>query len=57
MWLFYYFNFERNHDASMSKSPWILLNKDINLNKNKTKPKMENLIHSFIGANLVLQLI
>ena len=35
LWLFYYFNFERNCDFLKSTSPSILLNKNINL-------KMEN---------------
>ena len=41
MWLFYYFNSERNYDVLKSKCPCILLNKFINLNKNKTESKME----------------
>ena len=57
MWFFYYFNFERNYDVLKSTSPCILLNKNINFNKNETEPKMENLTHSFREANLVLQLI
>ena len=40
-----------------SKSPCILLNKNINFNKNKTESKMENPTHSLREANLVLQLI
>ena len=55
MWLFYYFNIEGNYDVLKSKSPCILLNK--NINKNETKSKMENPAHSFIEANLALQLI
>ena len=42
MWLFY-FNFGRNYDALKSKNPCILLNKNINFNKNETELKMENL--------------
>ena len=57
MWFFYYFNFERNYDVLKSTSPCILLNKNINFNKNETESKMENLTHSFREANLVLQLI
>ena len=57
MWLFYYFNFERNYDVLKSKSPYILLNKNINFNKNETESKMENPKHSFRETNLVLQLI
>ena len=41
VWLFYYFNFERDHEVSKSKSPCILLNKTINFNKNETESKME----------------
>ena len=36
MWLFCYFNFERNYDVLKSKSPFILLNKNINFKKNET---------------------
>ena len=57
MWLFYYFNFERNYDVLKSKSPCILLNKNINFNKNETKSKMENPTHSFREINLLIQLI
>ena len=52
MWLFYYFNFERNYDVLKSKSPCILLNKNINFNKNETESKMENLTHRFREMNL-----
>ena len=45
-WLFYYFNFERSYDVLKSKSPCILLNKNINFNKNETEPKMKNPRHS-----------
>ena len=57
MWLFYYFNFERNYDVLKSKSPCILLNENINFNKNEAVSKMENATHSFRETNLVLQLI
>ena len=57
MWLFYYFNLERNYDVLKSKRPCILLNKNINFNKNETESKMENPIHSFREPKLVLQLI
>ena len=39
--LFYYFNFERNYDVLKLKSLCILLNKDINFNKNKTETIFE----------------
>ena len=57
VWLFYYFNFERNYGVLNSKSSWILLNKNINFIKNKTEWKMENPTHSFRENILVLQLI
>ena len=44
---FYYFNFERNYDVLKLKSPYILLNKNIDFNKNETELKMENPAHSF----------
>ena len=45
MWLLNYFNFERNYDVFKSKSPCIMLNKNINFNKNKTESRMENPTH------------
>ena len=57
MWLFYDFNFERNYAVLKSKSPCILLKKNINFNKSKTESKTENHTHSFRETNLVLQLI
>ena len=42
MWLFYYFNSEMNYNVLKSKSPCILLNKNINFNKSKTESKMKN---------------
>ena len=42
MWLFYYFNFERNYDILKSESPCIFLNKNINFNKNEAESKTEN---------------
>ena len=57
VWLFYYFNFERNYDVLKSKSSWILLSKNINFNKNGTESKMENPAYSFRETNLVVQLI
>ena len=55
--VFLYFNFERNYDVLKSKSPCILLNENINFNKNEMKSKMENPTHNFREVNLVLQLI
>ena len=40
--LFYYFKLERSYDDLKSKSPCILLNKNINFNKNEMEWKMEN---------------
>ena len=54
MWLLYYFNFKRNYDVLNSKSPCILLDKNVNFNRNETESKMENPTHSFREANLVL---
>ena len=55
--LSYYFNFQKNCDGFKSNSPCILLNKNINFNKNEKESKIENLTHSFRETNLVLQLI
>ena len=42
MWLFCYFNFERNNDVMKSKSPCGLLNKNINFDKNETELKVRD---------------
>ena len=42
VWLFYYFNFESSYDVLKSKSPCILLNKNINFHKNEAESKIEN---------------
>ena len=47
MWLFNHFNFGRNYVVLKSKSSCILLNKNININKNETESKIENPTHSF----------
>ena len=47
MWLLYYFNFERKYDVLKSKSPCILLNKNINFNKNQMKLEIKNPTNSF----------
>ena len=52
VWLFYHFNFERNYDVLKSKSPYILLSKNINFNKDEAGSKMENPTHSFRETNL-----
>ena len=39
MWLFYYFDFERNYYVLKSKGPYFLLNKKVNFNKNETDSK------------------
>ena len=57
VWLFYDFNFERSYDVLKSKSPCILLNKNINFNNEETESKMENPTRSFRETNFVLQLI
>ena len=57
VWLSNYFNLERNCDVLKSKSPCMLLNKNINFNKNKPESTMENPAHSFRKTNPVLQLI
>ena len=54
VWLFYYFNFERNYDALKLKSQCILLNKNIYFNENEMESKMENPTLSFRETNLVL---
>ena len=57
MWLSCDFNFERNCNVLKSKSPCVMLNKKLNINKNETELKMENSTHAFREPNLVLQLI
>ena len=52
MWLFNHFNFERNYVVLKSKSSCILLNKNININKNETESKIENPTHSFRETKL-----
>ena len=47
MWLFYYFYFERKYDVLNSKSPFFLLNKNINFNKIERESKIENPTLSF----------
>ena len=54
MRLYYYLNFEMKYDVLKSKSPCILLNKNINFNKNETESKMENPTHGFGKTNLML---
>ena len=55
--LFYHFNFERNYDVLKSNSPYILLNKNINFNKDETGSKIEDPSHIFREMKLVFQLI
>ena len=57
VWIFYYFNFERNYDVLKSKNLCFLLNKNINFNRNEMEPKVENLTYTFRLMKLVLQLI
>ena len=56
LWLFYYFNFERNYDVSKSKSPCFLLNKKIKT-ENEKELKMENPTHCFKETKIMLQLL
>ena len=57
MWFFYYFHFERNYDVLMSKRSPILLNENVNFNKNEKQSKMVNPTHCFREKNLLLELI
>ena len=57
MWLFYYLNFERSYDVLKSKTPCILLNKNITFNKNEAESKKENPIQNLREKNFVLQFI
>ena len=50
MWLLYYSNFERSYDVLKTKSPFFLLIKIINFNKNEMESKMENRTRSFTEA-------
>ena len=54
MWLCNYFNFERNYDVLKSESSCILLNKNMNFNKNETESKMESSTRNFRDTNLML---
>ena len=53
VWLYYYFNSEKNSEKS--EKSCILLNKNIKFNKNETESKIEN--STLRDTNLVLQLI
>ena len=57
MWLFYYFNSERNYYVLKSRNQYFLLSKNINFNENGTGLKMENSTHIFRETNFALQLI
>ena len=52
MWLFCYFNFERNYDVLRSKSSCLLLKKNMSFNKSETESKMENPPHTFRDLSL-----
>ena len=54
IWLFHYFNFQRNYGVLNLTSLCFLLNKNITFNKNETESKMENLAYTFREMNLVL---
>ena len=51
MQILYYFNFEMNCDVLTSESPFFLLNKNINFDKNETESKMENLTEPCASAH------
>ena len=57
MGLFYYFNFGKIYEVLKSKSQYLLMNKNINFNKNKMELKMVNPKHAFAETTLALQLI
>ena len=48
VWLFYYFNFERNYDLLKSKRPCFLLNKNINFNKNEKQNRKWKISHTVL---------
>ena len=54
VWLFFYFDFERNYYLLKLKSPCILLSKNINFNKNKME--LREMRHGFREMNLKVQL-
>ena len=54
VWLFFYFNFERNYYLLKLKSPCILLSKNINFNENKME--LREMRHGFREMNLKVQL-
>ena len=51
------FSFWKELWRIMPKSPWFLLNKNVNFNKNETESKKGNPTHSFRETKLVSQLI
>ena len=53
---FLLFQFWKNYDVLKWKSPCILLNKNIDLNKNETESKMQNSTYSFRETNLNCEL-
>ena len=53
VWLFYYFNFERNYNV-LKPNSCILLNKNVNFNKKKTELKIRNPTDSCRETNLEL---
>ena len=58
VWLFYYFNFERNYDNLKTKRPCILLKKNINFKIiTKWNRKLKIPLTFFREMNLVLQLM
>ena len=58
LWVaFPFFLFVRNYEVLKSKSLCILLNKNINFNKNEKHSKMEHPTHNFRETSIVRQLI
>ena len=57
MWLFCYFNFERNYDVSKSKSPYILFSKTLNCNRKLNGNEIGKSTHSFsASAHIALEI-
>ena len=48
-WLFYYFIFERNYDVLKSKILYLLMNKNINFNKNEKVNRERKIPHTLLN--------